>query len=251
MDTVAAIETPERVMFRFRVAGPARRAAAWAIDGAILGTLLGVAALVGEVSSLVPMLRGVGAMTGMIATFFLQWFYGLAAEWALDGRTPGKIALSIRVVRDDGASPAFQDLFLRNLLRGVDALAGMGGVGVIVMWLDPKMRRIGDLAAGTLVVCDDAAVLTGSLHIDPPITDAERRALPARVALTRQELALIEGLLTRRRTLTDERTEELAALLGPKLAAQTGVQAPTWRRTLALAYARATGADGRWSEGGA
>jgi len=61
--------------------------------------------------------------------------------------------------------------------------------------------------------------------------------------MARHEIALVEELIRRRRQLSEERVEELAALLAPRIAEQTGLQAPTWRRALVLAYARATGRD--------
>ena len=67
--------------------------------------------------------------------------------------------------------------------------------------------------------------------------------MPARVDMSRDEIALVEEFLRRRRTLSAERAEELARLYGPALAERTGVTAPTWERVLALAYARATGKD--------
>lgn len=243
LDTVAKIETPERVEFRFELAGPAQRAAAWAADSFLLGATMAIVGAVGNLLSVLPGLRGLTGMGGLLLAFFLQWFYGLFFEWLLVGRTPGKLVAGLRVVRDDGAPAAFQELFLRNLLRGVDALPIACGVGALTMWLDGRMRRIGDLVAGTVVVSEGSATMYGPIRIDPPVSEAERQAMPARVPLTRHEISLIEDLVRRRRQLTEERVEDLAALLGPKLSEQTGVTAPSWRRVLVLAYARATGKD--------
>jgi uncharacterized RDD family membrane protein YckC len=243
LDTTATIETPERVTFRFRLAGPAQRGIAWFIDSLVIGGALAIVGLLSAALLAIPGFKGLGTMGGLIAFFFLQWFYGLFFEWLMHGRTPGKVAMLLRVVREDGAPAGFQDLFLRNLLRGVDALPILGGVGVLVMALDPKMRRIGDLAGGTVVVSEERATLHAAVLIAPPVSEEERQAMPARIPLARHEIALIEVLIRRRRQLTEERMEELAALFGPKLTEQTGLEAPTWRRVLVLAYARATGRD--------
>ncbi len=213
------------------------------IDLVLIGTVVGVVGALGSLLALVPGMSGIVGMGGMLAAFFVQWFYGLAFEWWMAGRTPGKRAMGLRVVREDGAAASFQDLFLRNLLRGVDALPIAGAIGALTMWLDPRMRRIGDLAAGTVVVSEDLATMHGPVRVDPPVTEEERQAMPARIPLARHEIALIEELVRRRRQLTEERVEDLAALLGPKLSEQTGLVAPSWRRVLVLAYARATGKD--------
>jgi uncharacterized RDD family membrane protein YckC len=243
LDTTAAVETPERVWFRYRIAGPGQRSVALAVDGAIqlaVLTLLGVgmAAL-----SSIPVLAEVGQGLFLLALFFMQWLYGVLFETLLVGRTPGKLAANLRVVRSDGAPVRFRDSVLRNLLRFVDWLPFGFGVGVLTMTVDRRMRRIGDLVAGTVVVTEDRATVLGNVRIEPPVSEEERQALPARVDLTREELAVLESFLRRRPALSDERAEELARLFGPELSERTGLQAPSWERVLTLAYARATGKD--------
>ncbi len=231
------------MVFRFRVAGPGRRAAAWGLDTAVMGALLGILVSVAAALALLPGFKGLGAMGGALAAFAIQWLYGAGCEGWTGGRTPGKFALGLRVIRDDGSPLTWREALLRNLLRGVDALPMLGGIGVAVMALDRHQRRIGDLVAGTLVVCEERAHLQGAVVIDPPVTEEERRTIPARIPMARHEIALVEEMLRRRRQLSEERMEELAALLAPRIAEQTGLTAPTWRRSLVLAYARATGRD--------
>jgi uncharacterized RDD family membrane protein YckC len=243
LDTTAAISTPERVVFRFRIAGPGRRGAAWAIDALLMGTILAVCGLIATALAILPGFRGLGAMGGMLAAFAIQWFFGAMWEGWTAGRTPGKMALGLRVIRDDGSPVTWREAVLRNLLRGVDALPVFGAVGVASMAIDRQQRRIGDLVAGTLVVCEERAHLLGAVVIDPPVTEDERRTIPARIPMARHEIALVEEMLRRRRQLSDERMEELSALLAPRIAEQTGLSSPTWRRSLILAYARATGRD--------
>jgi len=243
LDTTADVETPERVRFRYRLAGAGPRAVAWTIDFVIrfivtMVVLLGMMAL-----SMIPGFDGVGTGLALLFMFLLEWFYGVFFETLLAGRTPGKLVLSIRVVRVDGSPGRFQDFMLRNLLRAVDFLPVLFGVGIAAMLVDDRMRRIGDMVAGTVVVCEEKSRVLGTVTIAPPVTDSERQALPGRVDLDREELAIIEAFLRRRRRLSDERAEELAWLMGPALSERTGVQADTWERVLTLAYARATGRD--------
>jgi hypothetical protein len=128
-------------------------------------------------------------------------------------------------------------------LKAVDFLPLLYGVGVLVMAFDRRMRRIGDLVAGTVVVAEDRSSVVGIVGVRPPVTEEERQAMPAGVALRPDELRAIEAFLRQRPRLSDERAEELARYLGPALSRRTGVTAPTWERVLALAWARATGAD--------
>lgn len=255
LDTLASIETPERVAFRYELAGPGRRSVAWAIDAAIRAAAISGAVLAAVlVSASSPRALG-DASVGLllVALFVLEWCYGIAFEYALQGRTPGKIVVGVRVVRVDGSPASLADLVLRNLLRAVDYLPMWPlaaelpmlmlptfGVGAAVALFDPRLRRVGDLVAGTIVVVESARRLAASVPIEPPLTDAERGALPPRIDLSSEELKAIEALLRRRRTLSAGRAEEIASLLGPTLAARTGISAPSALRTLTLAYARAT-----------
>jgi hypothetical protein len=185
----------------------------------------------------------VGFGAALFGLFCAQWFYGVAWEMALGGRTPGKLLAALRVVRADGAPARLPDFLLRNLLRAVDFLPLFFGIGVVVMVVDPRMRRIGDLVAGTVVIAEDRANVLGQVAVRPPVSEEERQQMPAGVVLRPDELHAIEAYLRRRARLSPERAEELARYLGPALSERTGVVAPTWERVLTLAWARATGAD--------
>lgn len=192
-------------------------------------------------------LEGYGLGVVMLGLFVLQWLYGALFETLMSGRTPGKAAMSLRVVRADGSPGKFPDFLLRNLLRGVDSLPAVivptFGIGVLVMAIDPRLRRLGDLVAGTVVVSEDKAHMLGSVKIEPPVSEEERQALPPAVRLSNEEVQVIEAFLRRRKRLSDDRAEELASYFGPVLTERTGIEAPTAERVLTLAYARATGRD--------
>lgn len=245
LDTTASVVTPERVRFRHRLAGPAQRGVAWLFDGFL--RLLVVAALVALVGALsltgLPGLDGIGQGVLLLFLFVLDWFYGVVFEWWWSGQTPGKWLLQLRVVREDGAPVQLGDVVLRNLLRAADFLPVGFGLGVVVMLIDDRQRRLGDLVAGTVVVQEERGRMLDTVRVTPPVTEAERQSLPAAVVLDADELATLEAFLRRRRTLSPERAEELAALYGPAVEARHGVHAPTWERVLVLAYARATGKD--------
>ena len=179
----------------------------------------------------------------LLVLFAIQWLYGAFFETLMNGRTPGKAMLELRVVKADGSPARFSDFLLRNLVRAADFLPMAFGVGVVVMALDPRMRRIGDHVAGTVVVAEARRAMLEAVRIHPPVTDDERHALPARVDLRPEEIEVIEAFLRRRRRLNDQRAQELAAQFGPALADRTGIEAESYERVLTLAYARATGRD--------
>jgi uncharacterized RDD family membrane protein YckC len=243
LDTTAIVDTPERIRFRHRVAGPGRRGLAWCIDAVLFVVILWVGVTMLALVQAIPGVGAVGEGLFLVALFFLQWGYGAASETLFAGRTLGKWAMGLRVVRDDGGPASFPDYMLRNLLRTADWLPFGFGLGLAVMLFDRRLRRLGDLVAGTIVVVEERSTRIARVAIDPPVTETERQSMPPKVVLSKDELAAIEAFLQRRRELSGERAEELAAYLGPKLSERTGVVAPTWERVLQLAYARATGKD--------
>lgn len=238
LDTTSAIRTPERVRFRHQVAGPGRRALAWGVDALLQGmVLVGIG-----VVSLVVGGEGWGMGMALAGTFLVTWFYGAAFEILWSGRTPGKFVLGLRVVTETGAPATPLQLVLRNLLRGVDFLPVAYGVGVLAMLVDPALRRIGDLVAGTIVADEQQGEMLAAVVLEPPVTEEERRQLPPRVDLSRDELDALEVFLRRRGDLSPGRVEELARMVEPVLE-RLHVDADSPDRGITLAYARATGRD--------
>lgn len=178
-----------------------------------------------------------------VVVFLITWFYGVFFEYFFSGQTPGKMIFSLRVVRTDGGPAVFPDYVLRNFLWAVDFLPVFFTIGLLAMFIDRRMRRIGDMVAGTVVVSEAKTRVLGGISIQPPVTEEERQNLPARVDLNVEELAVIEELLRRRPRLTAERVEELSTMLAPQICERTGLRADTWERALTLAYARHTGKD--------
>jgi uncharacterized RDD family membrane protein YckC len=144
IDTLRVFETPEGVDLGLRLAGPVPRAAAFAID------LLIRAALYLVLTPLMA-LAGLGGGLVLLALFLTEWFYPVWFE-VRSGATPGKRALGLAVVNDDGTPVGPSASLIRNLLRAVDFLPLFYGVGLVSMLVDRDFRRLGDLAAGTLVI---------------------------------------------------------------------------------------------------
>jgi uncharacterized RDD family membrane protein YckC len=205
IDTRTAVETPEGVELAFSPAGPAARALAYAMDLAIRGVAYLVLAI------LLAFLGRAGQGLFLIALFLLEWFYPVAFEVLADGQTPGKRLLGLRVLRADGAPIGWSRSTVRSLLSFVDFLPFGFAAGLVTTLVTGRHQRLGDLAAGTVVVHLDplAAAARG---IDP--ADAAPFPLPAE-PLSLVEQQAVMGFAERAPGLTGARARELADLLEP------------------------------------
>jgi uncharacterized RDD family membrane protein YckC len=144
------LQTPEGIRFRFRLAGPATRLFALYIDFACILLLSSI------ISSALSLLKVVSSdlffATETIAYFVLTVGYFMSLEWIFRGQTLGKRVLKLRVVDADGLRLRFSQIVVRNLLRTIDMLPGLYTVGGIVLLLSPKLQRMGDIAANTIVI---------------------------------------------------------------------------------------------------
>jgi uncharacterized RDD family membrane protein YckC len=144
------LQTPEGVRFRFRLAGPATRLFALFIDFACIILLSSF------ISSSARLLNVISSdlffATVTIAYFILTVGYFMSLEWIFRGQTPGKRVMKLRVVDADGLRLRFSQIVVRNLLRVVDALPFLYTVGGITLLLSPKLQRLGDIAANTIVI---------------------------------------------------------------------------------------------------
>ncbi|OQX30881.1 MAG: RDD family protein [Candidatus Sedimenticola endophacoides] len=165
-DTIRTYETPEGVRLRLRLAGPVVRACAWAIDLVI--RLLLYALVVG----IFAFFGGVGTALMLISFFLLEWFYPVVFEIS-GGATPGKRAMGLVVIHDNGTPIALPSSLIRNLLRGADFLPLLYAAGLLSMLVSRDFQRLGDLAAGTLVVYrerePERAELPRAVSVRPPV----------------------------------------------------------------------------------
>lgn len=150
MRDLYAIRTPENVSFEFELAGLASRALAWAVDVVAMALLTGLALLGATLFGVV--FAGFAQALYVVLAFLIQWGYGALFEWRLLGQTLGKRLLGLRVLSLSGTTITFAQAAVRNLVRIVDILPGCYLVGGCSALLDRHGRRLGDLAAGTLVV---------------------------------------------------------------------------------------------------
>jgi uncharacterized RDD family membrane protein YckC len=148
--------TTERVPFQYRVAGVGSRVLAALIDLAIIVVLYLVGAVAGSVVEVGR--AGLGQAVVFVWAFMLLWGYFMLFEWLWLGQTPGKWAVGLRVIREDGTSITLVQSAVRNIVRVVDLLPFAYGIGFVVAMCNREQRRLGDLAAGTLVVHLDRKV---------------------------------------------------------------------------------------------
>ncbi len=206
IDTLRTVQTPEGIDLHLPVAGLIPRTLAWLIDALIrfliYAVLGGVLLFFGD--------TGTGLF--LLATFIIEWFYPVLFEVLRDGQTPGKRSYGIRVLHDDGTPIGWSAALIRNLLRVVDFLPLMYGFGVTSMMLNRNFKRLGDLAAGTIVVYREPALPTPTLSTSRPA----RPPFP----LTLEEQQAIMAFAERSHGLTAERAAELAWLTGPLVSDQ-------------------------------
>ena len=203
LDNLLHIETPEGSDLALHPAGIGVRIYAYAID-----LLIKTVAII-VISMVLGFAGGLGGGLSLILFFLLQWFYTVYFEVWRDGRTPGKKRAGLRVVNGDGTPVTFATSLIRNLLRVVDFLPVFYVAGVLCMALDRNFRRLGDLAAGTLVVYVQEAV-------EPPQMP-DIGFLPLPIGLSAEDQRALLAFAERKDDLSPERQAELAAILQPIL----------------------------------
>jgi uncharacterized RDD family membrane protein YckC len=204
IDTTHRVQTPEGVELALTVAGPAPRAIAWAIDGGLRALLITMAAVP------LGLLGNLGEAGLFLLAFMASWFYSVAFEVLRQGRTPGKQIMDLQVVHEDGTPVRWPASLLRNFLRSVDALPVGYCLGAAFMCMDPGFRRLGDIAAGTLVIHTRASTPRDVIPAAAP--------LPPSIALALDEQRAVIAFAERAARLTGERARELAAIPTPLVA---------------------------------
>jgi len=204
LDTLQAVELAEGVEIRLRIAGPMLRLAAYALDGVIKGLAMAVIALAMGFAGLALGDRVVLGVMALIA-FFTEWFYPMVFEAGRRGATPGKRIVGLRVVQVTGSPITVGQAFVRNILRWIDSMPLFTyGFGMVSCLATRRFQRLGDLAAGTVVIYDRQPALP-VLAAPPPIA-----AVPLPVGLTADETRALVLFRERAGLWSVGRREEIA-----------------------------------------
>ena len=232
LDTTIAVVTPENIAFDYQLAGPFRRLPAYLIDFGVrcgvclvvfLGLTLSGALVLGSIPGFTPFLIA----SGFIFYFCISWFYGTLLETFYNGRTVGKWACGIRVIDVEGRPINGKRAMLRNLLRVADMaplaalssfvpdappifLIPTGMVGLLTMISTRRMQRLGDLAAGTMVIVDERGWKLPIAKVDDPRVPALASFFPGDYRVTRSMSRTLAIYAERRHYLTPARRREIA-----------------------------------------
>lgn len=225
MDRTLEVRTPESIAFTYELAGLGSRFLAVIVDQAIqILTIVGIffglvlagsrmQAVRHEPSAISDKVASSIAIALIVFVVFMIFFgYFIIFEAAWNGQTPGKKLLGLRVVRDGGYPIDFGASLIRNLIRVGELLVGYYLLAAISALLSPENKRLGDLAAGTIVVRDARLAAPREL-----IGKAADPVYASTAYLNGDERALIKRFLERRDALNEGRRHEIAAQLAARL----------------------------------
>lgn len=210
------ISTPEFVSLRFTAAGLGTRILALLLDWMILGFALGFLGYIALLFFVLlesmgsPVWMSIIAGIGIVLVVFIPLLYYILMETFFHGQTLGKKVLGIRVVTDRGTAPGFFAIFLRNVLRVVDSLPLLYITGIIAVFSTSHSKRLGDLAAGTIVVKQEEE---SKLPRVRPLYTHEKEPLFTSTELNRiadSRWLQVAEFLSRRNELFPERRKALA-----------------------------------------
>jgi uncharacterized RDD family membrane protein YckC len=222
LDCVVRVVTPERITLVLPLAGPARRFVAYLLDQMLLLALvLAAIALV--------LIASMGSRAGwgliLVAYFVLSWSYGAFCEGVFDGQTFGKYALGIRVVSENGVAITGAQAVLRNLVGVVDGLVPFCFlVGLTSAIVSRRFQRVGDLAAGTIVMIEERPTSRPIARVKSPEVDALLEWLPRRVAAGPKLARVVSDYADQRRRFTPPRRAEMAEHLARPLRARYAIR---------------------------
>ena len=201
IDTIRQVNTPEGVALELRVAGFHVRGAAYLVDFTISTAVISVVTL------LLAVLGAFGVGMALIIGFLINWFYPVYFEVRRQGATPGKRMYNLCVVNSNGTPVTWGASLLRNLLRFADLLPAAYLSGIVVMMCDQGSRRLGDLAADTLVVYRDELDRIPELDEVAPV-------IPPVSLQQHEQRAVIEfAERVQGEAWSEKRTQELADIL--------------------------------------
>ncbi len=229
------LQTPESVELEFTLAGIGNRAYALLIDYIVLGLILigflsAWAFLSIQLANVIEDWVGNSARLQLwlvaivlLITFFIYVGYFVCFEALWQGQTPGKRYVKIRVIRDDGRPVGLQQSTLRALLRPVDDIFFLG---VFLIALGKREKRLGDFVAGTLVIQEEQSIASATFPLsDQAQALADQLQLEADLSrLLPEDFAVIREYLQRRQAMTPEAKTELSRQLAHQVKEVIGLE---------------------------
>ena len=251
LDLTAVIKTPENIQFEYRLAGPFRRFPALLIDWVVRMLMIAagyIAILVASSTFLSvtgqSILQDFALLIAMVVDFLLLWFYGTFFESYWNGQTPGKWACRIRVISVDGRPVNAFQATIRNLLRPAD-FAPMVSLEVfssefppayilptflcslVCMVLTKRFQRLGDLAAGTMVVVNERSWVPTNIKLEDARIPSLAEYIPPGFRPSSTLAKALALYAERRARLPAGRRQELAAYLAKPLIRKFGFREDT------------------------
>ncbi len=226
----AGIITPEAVVLEFETASVGSRMIARLIDGVILW--LGLIAITLGVIPVLAISPAGGVVLSIILVFVMIFFmlfgYWMLTETLMRGRTPGKAAMGLRVVTVEGAPVRFRHAAIRSMVGFVDFLTPpLGPVAVLSVLASPRDQRLGDMAAGTIVVRERS--VSGPTEVAVMIEPPGRGEVLAALSLSplsSSQYQVLRNFLQRAATLSPAARTQIGDRLAAAVTTTTGVARP-------------------------
>lgn len=222
------IETPEKIRFSYQIAEIGTRITAYVIDQIIqiIVILIIIWPVLGyAVTFSAKNMTYLTAAFLVIIFFLMRWFYFVLFELIMEGQSPGKRMLRIRVIRDNGDSLNFETIIFRNFLRIVDDFPMFPLLGGFITLIDPLSRRLGDLVANTIVVKEiHYRLQLPDFQVNLNRLKTDREFIPVKRRLTENELYIIRRFLNECHKLPVEKGTEIALNLAKQTQKKLGIE---------------------------
>jgi uncharacterized RDD family membrane protein YckC len=220
--------TPERVSLQYDIAGVGSRGAAVLIDSLIQSVVLVVLlfGLIGTSAVARVINQDADVADALLLALFALIFFAVTAGYFIlfeiiwSGQTPGKRIVGVRVLRENGYPIRPVDSTIRNVVRIVDGLPVGYAVGVLTMLCNKRSKRLGDFAAGTIVVREGGRGVL--VTPDQVLVDQ-----PQGPVLRSSDATLVRDFLLRRSAMNAQARRELASRLANAIAARYGLSVET------------------------
>ena len=215
------IETPEHVQFSYELAGLGSRFVALLLDAGlqflVLSVLIGIILRVAYYLETPRTAFFVVVLVSFSALLSIAYFVVLETAWR--GQSVGKRLMGLRVIRANGGSIGFTEAALRNLLRLIDWLPGFYMVGALFIFFSQHYQRLGDFAAGTLVVRERFSAPPKERARVPRTELEDQREARWRALVSPEEKAVLERFMERRTQLAPDARYRLAEQMATRLRA--------------------------------